>query len=213
MQIFDELRDAVVSGSLDKVTELTKKALKSGVSADDVINKGLIAGMNIVGPRFKAGEMFVPEVLMCARAMKEGMDICKSYMNDDNSTEGAEGKIVIGTVEGDLHDIGKNIVAMMMETSGFKVIDVGIDVPAEKFVEAVKEHKPHLLGMSALLTTTMPAMKDTIDVLKEEGLRENLKVIIGGAPVTQEFADEIGADGYAADAASATELAKELLNK
>lgn len=213
MEVFNEIRDAVIAGSFDKVTELTRKALDSGLSANDVINNGLIAGMNVVGPRFKAGEMFVPEVLMCACAMKEGMKICESCKNDaDDLSEGKiAGKIVIGTVEGDLHDIGKNIVAMMMETSGFKVIDIGIDVAVERFVEAVKEHKPQVLGMSALLTTTMPSMDEVIDALKEEGLRNNIKVIIGGAPVTQEYSDAIGADGYAPDAASATELVQELL--
>lgn len=209
MPNYSEICNAVVSGDEAKVKELTQKLLDTGSNPLDIINKGLIAGMDIVGPRFKNGEMFVPEVLMAAKAMGSGIEIVKSAMAEDEMP--TTGTLVIGTVEGDLHDIGKNLVAMMVESTGFKVIDLGIDLSAEVFVNAVKEHKPDILGMSALLTTTMPNMKDVINALEEAGLKDKVKVIIGGAPITQSFADEIGADGYAPDAASAVELCKKLL--
>ncbi|MDK2986131.1 MAG: hypothetical protein PWQ96_1775, partial [Clostridia bacterium] len=185
------------------------KAIDEGVEAIDIINEGLIPGMTVVGTRFKAGEMFVPEVLMSARAMQGGMELVKPLIADTDMP--SAGTVVLGTVKGDLHDIGKNLVGMMMESAGFKVINMGVDVSAEKFVEAVKEHKPQVVALSALLTTTMLAMKDVIELLKEEGLRDDVKVLVGGAPVSQDFADEIGADGYAPDAASATDLVKSLL--
>jgi 5-methyltetrahydrofolate--homocysteine methyltransferase len=208
MPNFEELSNAVIAGNEAKVKELTKSLVDEGVGPLDVINQGLVAGMTVVGTRFKAGEMFVPEVLMAARAMHGGMDIVKPLIADVDVP--TKGKVVIGTVKGDLHDIGKNLVAMMMESAGYTVVNLGVDVAPEKFVEAVKEHNPNFVAMSALLTTTMLAMKDTIEVLKEEGLRDKVKVLIGGAPVSQEFADEIGADGYAPDAASATELCNNL---
>jgi len=207
--VFEDLSNAVISGNVAKVTELTKKAIDDGVAPTDVINRGLITGMSVVGARFKAGEMFVPEVLMAARSMNAGLDIVKPLITEGDIP--SVGKVIIGTVKGDLHDIGKNLVGMMMESGGFNVVNLGVDIPPEKFAAAVKEHKPQVVALSALLTTTMLAMKDTIEVLKEEGLRNSVKVIIGGAPVTQQFADEIGADGYAPDAASATDLAKRLL--
>jgi 5-methyltetrahydrofolate--homocysteine methyltransferase len=165
--------------------------------------------MDRVGVDFKNGDLFVPEVLIAARAMRAGMDILRPLLAESDTP--SAGKIVVGTVSGDLHDIGKNLVVMMLEGGGFDVVDVGIDVSPEKFVEAVKTEEPHMVGMSALLTTTMPAMEKTITALTEAGLRENIQVIIGGAPVTQEFADGIGADGYATDAASAVDLARSLL--
>jgi len=207
--VFEDLSNAVISGNVAKVTELTKKAIDDGVAPTDVINRGLITGMSVVGARFKAGEMFVPEVLMAARSMNAGLDIVKPLITEGDIP--SVGKVIIGTVKGDLHDIGKNLVGMMMESGGVNVVNLGVDIPPEKFAAAVKEHKPQVVALSALLTTTMLAMKDTIEVLKEEGLRNSIKVIIGGAPVTQQFADEIGADGYAPDAASATDLAKRLL--
>jgi len=210
MAIFEDLSNGVMSGNVARVTELTKKAVDDGVNPIDIINQGLITGMSVVGARFKAGEMFVPEVLMAARAMNAGLEIVKPLVTEGDIP--SVGKVVIGTVKGDLHDIGKNLVAMMMESGGFSVVNLGVDIPPEKFAAAVKEHKPQVVALSALLTTTMLAMKDTIEVLKEEGLRNSVKVIIGGAPVTQQFADEIGADGYAPDAASATDLAKKLLS-
>ena len=164
--------------------------------------------MNVVGARFKAGDMYVPEVMMAARAMNAGMDLVKPLIAESDLP--SSGKVVLGTVAGDLHDIGKNLVGMMMESAGMAVVNLGVDIAPEKFAAAVREHKPDVLAMSALLTTTMLAMKDTIDVLEEEGLRSSVKVIIGGAPVTSDFADEIGADGWAPDAASAKDLALEL---
>lgn len=208
MPNFEELSNAVISGNEAKVKELTKSLVDQGTDPLEIINQGLVAGMTVVGTRFKAGDMFVPEVLMAARSMHGGMDIVKPLIADADVP--TKGKVVLGTVKGDLHDIGKNLVGMMMESAGYQVINLGVDVPPEKFVEAVKEHNPHFVAMSALLTTTMLAMKDTIEVLKEEGLRDKVKCIIGGAPVSQEFSDEIGADGYAPDAASATELCDKL---
>jgi len=173
-----------------------------------VLNEGLIKGMNVVGERFKNNEFYVPEVLIAARAMHAGMDILKPALADSGVQP--IGKILLGTVKGDLHDIGKNLVAMMLEGAGFEVVDLGIDVPPEKFVEAVKEGGD-VIAMSALLTTTMTAMKTTLEALEEAGVRDKIKAIIGGAPVTQNYADEIGADGYARDAASAADKAKEVM--
>ncbi len=209
MPNYNEICNAVVNGDEAKVKELTQKLIDAGSDPLDIINKGLIAGMDVVGPRFKNGEMFVPEVLMAAKVMGSGVKIVKTVMADDEMP--SNGIFVIGTVEGDLHDIGKNLVAMLVESAGFKVINLGIDLSAEAFVNAVKEHNPDILGLSALLTTTMKNMKDVIDALKEAGLKDKVKVIIGGAPITQSFADEIGADGFASDAASAAELCKKML--
>lgn len=206
---YQEICNAVVSGDEAKVKELTQKLIDAGSDPLDIINKGLIAGMDIVGSRFKNGEMFVPEVLMAAKAMGSGVNIVKTVMTDDEMP--SIGTVVIGTVEGDLHDIGKNLVAMMVESVGFKVINLGVDIPAEEFVKAVKEFNPDIVAMSALLTTTMVKMKEVIEALNEAGLRDRVKVIIGGAPITQSFADDIGADGYAPDAGVAAELCKELL--
>lgn len=202
-----DLSQSVVLGDVEQVKEQTQSLVDAGTDPLEIINEGLIAGMNIVGPRFKNGEMFVPEVLMSAKAMAAGMEIVKPLISDKDMP--SKGTIVLGTVKGDLHDIGKNLVGMMLEGSGFKVIDLGIDVAPEKFIAAIKEHNPDIVAMSALLTTTMVSMKDTIDLIKEEGL--TVKCIVGGAPVSQEFANKIGADGYAADAASAAELCEELL--
>ena len=167
--------------------------------------------MNVVGVRFKAGDMFVPEVMMSARAMKEGMELVKPLIAESDLP--TAGKVVLGTVAGDLHDIGKNLVGMMMESAGMNVIDLGVDIAVEAFAQAVREHKLEVVALSALLTTTMPAMKETIELLMEEGLKDSVKVIVGGAPVTQDFADEIGADGWASDAASAKDLALEMADK
>ena len=211
MASFDALSNGVISGNIAAVVDATKAAVAAGMDPLEIINNGLIAGMNVVGARFKAGDMFVPEVLMAAKSMAAGVEIVKPMIAE--GAMNAKGKILIGTVKGDLHDIGKNLVAMMMESSGFDVVNVGVDIAPDKFVAAVKEHKPDVVGLSALLTTTMPAMKDTIDALTEAGLRNDLKVIIGGAPVTSDFAKEIGADGFAPDAASAAELVGELCKK
>lgn len=211
MEILKEIADSVIAGNRKKVQELVKVALEEGISPERIINEGLLSGMSVIGERFKRNEIFVPEVLVSARAMQAGMDILRPLIA--NSKEVIKGKIVIGTVKGDLHDIGKNLVSMMLEGAGYQIIDLGIDVPPEKFVEAIKEHNPDIVGMSALLTTTMPQMKVTIDVLKQEELRDKVKVIVGGAPVTPEFAKEIGADGYAKDASEAVELVNSLMEK
>jgi 5-methyltetrahydrofolate--homocysteine methyltransferase len=211
MADFESLANAVIDCNVGRVLELTQKAVDEGAKPADIINMGLIAGMNVVGQRFKKGDMYVPEVLMAAKAMNDGMSIVKPLLVEGDVP--VAGKVVLGTVAGDLHDIGKNLVGMMMESGGLEVVDVGVDISPEKFVAAIKEHKPDVLGLSALLTTTMLVMKDTIEVLVEEGLRDKVKIIVGGAPVTQDFADEIGADGWAPDAASAKDLAQELAGK
>jgi len=201
------LADAVINGDQNKALEITKAALEEGTAAKDILDDGLIAGMDIVGARFKKNEIYIPEVLISARAMKTAMEALEPEL----VKAGVEpvGRLLIGTVQGDLHDIGKNLVAMMLKGAGFEVIDLGVDVGPEKFVEQVKTAKAQLIGMSALLTTTMPGMERTIKALKDAGT--TVKVMIGGAPVTQDYADRIGADGYAPDAASAVDLAKSLV--
>ncbi len=203
------LAENLINGKAPEVKELVEKALSDGVAPGEVLHDGLIKGMSVVGERFKNNEFYVPEVLIAARAMHAGMDILKPALAESGVQP--IGKILLGTVKGDLHDIGKNLVAMMMEGAGFEVVDLGIDVPPEKFVEAAKE-EGGVIAMSALLTTTMTAMKTTMDALEEAGVRDEVKVLIGGAPVTQNYADEIGADGYARDAASAADKAKELID-
>jgi len=199
----------VMAGNPSGAQALVKRALEEGANPLEIIDKGLMAGMNVVGERFKKGDMFVPEVLMAAKAMNMGLDLVKPLVT--GSERSGAGTVVVGTVKGDLHDIGKNLVAMLLESKGFNVINLGVDVTPEAFVAAAREHSPSIIGMSALLTTTMLAMKDVIDALKEANLRSGVKVMVGGAPVTQDFAVEIGADGYAPDAVTATELAKDLL--
>ena len=203
------LAEAIISGNQEEARRLTQQALDEGVPAEQVLNEGLIAGMQVVGEKFKRNEFYVPEVLIAARAMKAAMELLRPLLAQSNAA--TRGTVVIGTVRGDLHDIGKNLVAMMLEGGGFRVVDLGVDVAPEKFAEAVQAENAQIVGLSALLTTTMPAMKDTIEALEQAGVRDKVKVIIGGAPVTQEYADEIGADGYAPDAASAVDKAKELL--
>ena len=206
---YDELCAALISGKAPVVRELTEKALAAGERPGDILNKGLVAGMSVVGEKFKNNEFYVPEVLIAARAMKNGMEILRPKLAETGVKPKAT--VAIGTVRGDLHDIGKNLVAMMMEGAGFEIVDLGVDVKPEQFVQTVKERDTMLVCLSALLTTTMPAMKDTIEALREAGLRNGVTVMVGGAPVTQNYADEIGADGYAPDAASAVDRAKELL--
>ncbi len=208
MSDLTKLADTVFRGDFGNAGQITKELIDSGVEPLTIINQGLIAGMDIVAPKFKAGEMFVPEVMMAARAMAVGMEVVKPLIQDGDIP--SKGTVLIGTVAGDLHDIGKNLVIMILESGGFKVIDLGVDVSVEKFVAAARQYNPQVIGMSALLTTTMTAMKDTIDALTEAGLRQNLKVIVGGAPLSQEFAGQIGADGYAADAMAAKELCEKL---
>lgn len=211
MKIFEEIADEVVKGNSASVVDLTNKALSQDISAGEVLNKGLVAGMNIISEQFKNNEIFIPEVLISAKAMNSGLEIIKPLLIEFKVE--SKGKVVIGTVKGDLHDIGKNIVAMLLQGAGFDVVDLGADVSKEKFVEFAKKDKADILGMSALLTTTMLYMKETIDALQEAGLRKDVKVIIGGAPVTASYASQIQADGYAPDAASAVDLSKQLLNK
>ncbi|HCO96367.1 MAG TPA: cobalamin-binding protein [Phycisphaerales bacterium] len=201
------LADAVINGDQNTALEITKAALEEGTAAKDVLDNGLIAGMDIVGARFKKNEIYIPEVLIAARAMKMAMKVLEPEL----VKAGVEpvGKLLIGTVQGDLHDIGKNLVAMMLKGAGFEVIDLGVDVGPEKFIEQVKAANAQVIGISALLTTTMPGMEKTIKALKDAGIA--VKVMIGGAPVTQDYADRIGADGYAPDAASAVDLAKSLV--
>ena len=204
-QMFDDLYD----GLADEIAEGTQILLDRGWEAKRVLDEVLVGGMNIVGVDFRDGILFVPEVLMAANAMKGGMAILQPIL----SASGAEpvGKIVIGTVRGDIHDIGKNLVCMMMEGSGFEVVDLGINNDAETYVAALKEHRPNILGLSALLTTTMPYMKVVIDTMKEQGLRDDFIVLVGGAPLNDEFGEAVGADAYCRDAATAVEIAKQLI--
>lgn len=201
------MADALYAGKVDEVAALTKEALEEGHSAQEVLDQGLLAGMDRVGKDFKADILFLPEVLIAAKAMHAGMDMLRPLLSESDRT--ALGTFVIGTVKGDLHDVGKNLVAMMLTGAGIEVIDLGIDVPHEKFAAAIEEHQPRIVGMSALLTTTMREMKTAIEALEEAGLRDKVKVMIGGAPVTQAYSEEIGADGYASDAVSAVDLAGE----
>ena len=202
----DVISEALQRGDAEKVEELVKKSLEENLTPKKILEDGLIKGMGIIGAKFKKNEVYVPEVLIAARAMHAGMNILKPKLIET----GVEniGIVAIGTVKGDLHDIGKNLVKMMLEGAGFEVIDLGIDVSADKFVEAVKEHKPNIIAMSALLTTTMVNMPEVIKALEAAGLREKVKIMIGGAPITQNYADQIGADGYSPDAASAVDNAK-----
>ena len=204
-----ELSEALFRGDVSRVKEITQRALQEKVDPKEILEQGLIKGMDVVGIKFKNNEIFLPEVLLASRAMYGGMELLQPKLI--KSGVKAVGKVIIGTAKGDLHDIGKNLVAMMLRGGGFEVIDLGIDVSPEKFLKATQEHQPDIVGISALLTTTMIGMMDVITILKKAGLRNNIKVMVGGAPVTQEFADEIGAEGYAPDAASAVDKAKELL--
>ena len=205
-----EVYDLVVKGKAKVIAGAVQEALDAGCDPTEVLNKGMIAAMDEVGAKFKNGEIFVPEMLVAARAMKKGVEVLKPHLA--SGVAGAAGKVVIGTVAGDLHDIGKNLVAMMLESSGFEVIDLGVDVPKEKFIETVEANPDtKIVCCSALLTTTMPALKDTVTALNEAPFRSNIKVMVGGAPITQEFADEIGADAYTEDAASRAQRAKEIV--
>ena len=205
-KIYEQLATAVLEGEKDQVAQLVSAGLSEGLAAKDILDNAMVVGMNEVGARFKRGDMFVPEVLMSAEAMQAGLAVLRPQL----AASGARlaGKIVIGTVKGDLHDIGKNLVGMLCEGAGFDVIDLGFNVEPEKFVEAVKTHKPNIVGMSALLTTTMRAMGHTVQALQEAGLRDQVKIMVGGAPVDAEFASRIGADGYGSNAPAGAELAK-----
>jgi 5-methyltetrahydrofolate--homocysteine methyltransferase len=207
--VLGKMAESLIAGNIDEVVKLTKEALDEGTAPADILDQGLLAGMDVVGQRFKAEEMFIPEVLRCAKCMHGAMEILRPLLAET----GAEsiGTLIIGTVKGDLHDIGKNLVGMMFEGAGFNVVDLGIDKEPHEFVDAIKEHNARLIGMSALLTTTMPKMGETINAIQEAGIRDQVKIIVGGAPVTAAFAEEIGADGYASNAASAVEKGKELI--
>ena len=207
MSNLEKIKEAIIAGSAKQVKEYTEGAVNEGLPISTILNDGLIGGMNIIGVRFKNGEVYVPEVLLSARAMHTGLAVIKPLIASAGIKE--KGTVAIGTVRGDLHDIGKNLVIMMLEGAGYKVIDLGVDVATEKFVHAVEEHHPQIIGISALLTTTMTQMKATVEKLK--GLGGKTKVIVGGAPITPKFAGEIGADGYAADAASAVDKVAELI--
>jgi 5-methyltetrahydrofolate--homocysteine methyltransferase len=205
---FDGIQKAVFDGNVEKVKFLAESLAAAGEDPLAIIDDGLIAGMNIVGTKFKDGDMFVPEVMMSASAMNAGVDMLRPLVKGEDIK--SAGVIVIGTVQGDLHDIGKNLVCMILRSAGFEVIDLGVDISPEKFINAINEHNPKIVGMSALLTTTMPAMKETIDAITEKGLREKVKLIVGGAPVSREFAEKIGADGYGDDAIAARDLCIDL---
>jgi len=209
MADFQNMIDTLIEGDEKKLTSLAQSALDEGISAKEILEKGLMAGMDIVGEKMEAEDMFIPEVLKSAKIMSAAIDILRPHLVEGDIR--VIGKVIIGTVKGDLHDIGKNLVAMMLESAGFDVYNLGTDVSPDKFIEEVKDKDANMLCLSALLTTTMPMMKTTIDTLAESGIRDQVKVMIGGAPVTQDFADQIGADGYAHDAGSATRLAKSLL--
>jgi 5-methyltetrahydrofolate--homocysteine methyltransferase len=211
MSILKQIAESLQKGESDRVFDLTKQAVEQALPAKDILEGGLIAGMNVVGRKFKNREMFLPEVLLSARAMYAGMDLLKPLFLEEGVP--SVGKVVIGTVRGDVHDIGKNLVGIMLRGAGYEVLDLGKDVPAEKFVEAAKKEGAAAIAMSALLTTTMPVMREVIELLKQEGLNDSMKIIIGGAPVSQDYADEIGADAYGYDAGSAVMCMNRLIKE
>ncbi len=209
MSLLDDLQKSVIDGDQNAVPDLVSKALEEKIPPEKILSDGLIAAMTEVGRMFENGEFYVPEMLVSARAMKAGLAVLRPQLASANIK--AVGKVIIGTVQGDLHDIGKNLVGMMLEGAGFEVIDLGVDVSPEKYVEAARQVHPDLVGCSALLTTTMPRMKDIVQALQAAGLRDSLKVMIGGAPVTEQYARDIGADFYAPDAASASQRARQMM--
>ncbi len=209
MEKYQELANSIITGDDVKSKETTQKLVNKGITPTEILNDGLIPGMDTIGKKFKENEIFIPEVLIAARAMHSAMDVIKPLLSVSDIP--SRGTIVIGTVQGDLHDIGKNLVAMILEGKGFTVIDVGVDVSAENFIEEVKKNNANIVGLSALLTTTMTEMKEIIEMFRADDSVKDVKIMIGGAPITQEYADKIGADGYAPDAASAKDLAVDLL--
>lgn len=208
MEILDQISEFVQKGRLKNVKELVQKALDEGVEANTILNDGLMAGMHVIGEKFKRNEVYVPEVMIAARAMNGGIDVLKPVLAAGGAQ--TKGKAVIGTVKGDQHDIGKNLVRIMMEGKGIEVIDLGVDVPPEKFVQTAIDEDAQIIGCSALLTTTMGAMSDVVEEAQKRGIRDKVKIMIGGAPVTQEYCDEIGADYYTPDAASAADVAAQI---
>ncbi len=211
MSDLEILYQSVIEGDASGVKEQVEACLSNGIKPEEILNDGMVSAMAEVGRLFEEGEYFVPEMLISARAMKTGLAILRPYLAQANVK--SAGRVLIGTVQGDLHDIGKNLVAMMLEGAGFEVIDLGTDISPDGFVKAVQEKKGDMVAMSALLTTTMPHMKETIDALTDSGVRSSVKVMIGGAPITQKYANDIGADGFSADASRAVLVAKELLKK
>lgn len=210
MADYSAMQKALMQCDNEKLTKLMESALSNGVKASDILNEGLIPAMDIVGEKMGSGEMFIPEVLVTAKTMAVCLELLKPYLGENEDQKGVS--VIIGTVKGDLHDIGKNLVAMMMEGAGLIVHNLGVNIPPEDFVTEIKKKNAQIVCLSALLTTTMPAMKQTVDAIVESGLRDQVKIMVGGAPVTQAFADEIGADGFAADAGSASKMAKALIN-
>lgn len=205
-----KITENLIQGNAPQVRKLVQEAIDGGEDTGMILKEGLLAGMSVIGDRFKKNECYIPEVLVAARAMKEGMELLRPLIFEGNIRNA--GTVVLGTVTGDLHDIGKNLVGMMLEGAGFDIIDVGIDIPAEKFIETAKEHNASIIGLSCLLTTTMPALQDVIVSVNSSQLSGKVKVMIGGAPITQGYADKIGADGYASDAAYAVDVARELMH-
>jgi 5-methyltetrahydrofolate--homocysteine methyltransferase len=208
-RLYERISTAIMEGDADKTASLVQKALDQGLVAKDILDNGMVVGMGEVGVRFKAGDMFVPEVLMSADSMQAGLNVLRPRLVESGVK--LIGKILMGTVKGDLHDIGKNLVNMMCEGAGFEIVDIGFNADPEKFVEAIKEHKPDVVGMSAMLTTTMRAMAHTIKAIEEAGLRDQVKIMVGGAPVDAAFAERIGADGYGSNAPAGSDLAKKLV--
>jgi len=211
MTDYEAIKQAVIEGDDEKTVRLVKEALEEGETPANLISSGLQAGLTIVGDRFSAGEYFIPEMLLAARAVSRTLDFLRPLLS--SSSPVTTGRVVMGTVSGDIHDIGKNLVCMLLEGAGFEVIDLGTDVSPEAFITACKEHSPDVLGMSTLLTTTMPVMSDTIQAIESAGIRDGIKIIVGGAPVTPHFADQIGADGYGNDGGAAIRLCCQLLDK
>lgn len=209
MADMQKISDTLIAGKVEDLKKLVQQAIDEGTGASEILNQALMPGMDVVGERMENGDMFIPEVLMSAKAMSGTLEILKPLLTPEESK--SAGKVIIGTVKGDLHDIGKNLVAMMLESAGYEVVNRGVDIAPESFVEAVKKHEAQVVALSALLTTTMPQMQKTIAALKESGLKDQVKIIVGGAPVTEKYAKEIGAEGYAPDAGSASKLVKSLM--
>ena len=209
MSVIDDIKEAVVDGDIDEIDDLVQQAIDEGIDPNSIINDGLVGGMDVVAPLFRDGEMFVPEVMEAADAMKAGVAKVQPLLGDAGME--TKGKVVIGTIDGDLHDIGKNLVVLMLESNGYEVIDLGIDVEAQTFIDSVRDENPDIVGFSAMLTTTMMEMDKNVKAFEEAGIRDQVKIIIGGAPITQEFADEIGADGYSVDAAACVTLCDSIM--
>lgn len=211
--IYAKLTDSLVEGEPDVTVELTRQALEAGLEPMEIIRSGLMPGMNLVGERFSCGEYFLPDLIIAAEGMKRAMELLEPELRRRHQTLDSPGTVILGTVKGDIHEIGKSLVGTMLSANGFKVVDLGVNVPNEAFIEKIRETGANLLGLSALLTTTMTAQREVIQELKEAGLRNRIKVMVGGAPVTRAWADEIGADGYAEDAMGAVQLARKLVGK